>query len=40
VIVPPKLHWQVEVASAQGMPPMLADTDGGVQGAPVAGTHG
>jgi hypothetical protein len=24
-MVPPKAHWQVEVASAQGIPPMLAD---------------
>ena len=40
VMVPPKAHWHVEVASTQGMPPMLADTDGGAQGAPVAGTHG
>jgi hypothetical protein len=40
VMVPPKAHWQVEVASAQGIPSMLADTDAGVQGDPVAGTHG
>ena len=39
-MVPPKAHWQVEVASTQGMPPMLADTDAGAQGVPVAGMHG
>jgi hypothetical protein len=39
-MVPPKLHWQVEVVSTQGRPPTVTDTDAGVQGDPVAGTHG
>jgi hypothetical protein len=40
VMVPPQVHWQVEVASTQGMAPMLAETDAGVHGDPVAGMHG
>ena len=40
VMTPPKLHWQIEVVSTHGTPPMLADADGGAQGDPVAGTHG
>jgi len=34
------MHWHVDVTSTHGRPPIWADTDPAVHGAPVAGTHG
>lgn len=39
-IVPPHMHWHVDVTSTQGRPPIWADTEPAVHGAPVAGMHG